>query len=116
MLLQLGRAAFAASLLLPHAPACALGLQRMWMTAGSVGGTASAPSGAADSKQTNLVEATEAITGQKAVDATQELLGRLKDKGLVRTAGYIDGEWTSGSVKGSTFQVTIGRVHECKAC
>jgi hypothetical protein len=79
------------------------------MTVGSggaaAGGTASAPSGAADTKTTNLVEAAEAITGHQQVDAAPELLNRLKDKGLVHTAGFIDGKWTSGAIKGSTFQV-----------
>jgi len=54
--------------------------------------------------KTNLEEAAEA-SGLTKPDISEELLGRLKDKKLLHTAGYIGGKWTTGSGKSATFQV-----------
>lgn len=63
----------------------------------------SATAAASGSAQPNLQEAAEAA-GLAKPDAAEELLGRLKDKDLLRTAGFIGGKWTNAGAKGATFQ------------
>lgn len=67
--------------------------------------TPSSPNSSSGAQKTNLEEAAEAAGLIIKPSVSDELLGRLKDKGLLHTAGYIGGKWTSGSKKGASFQV-----------
>lgn len=64
-------------------------------------------SGPTSPPKSNLSEAAEAA-GLTKPDVSEALLGRLKDKGLIHTAGYIGGKWQTASANGVTFQVGWG--------
>jgi len=45
-----------------------------------------------------------------ADNISEELLSRLTDKSILHTSGWIGGEWTLGSSKNETFQVSVEKV------